>query len=324
MVEKKELGLQRMDPGEAEDQKFLLLAKKIRRRRMIAASILVFVTAFLTVCIVNYKAAGRSVSPPIVISRDGVDNGQTSTMIYYSLGFKQVAYESKYGKNYSQRLWLWENVEENPEVLTGQQYQQLTDQLTKRNGQKPAYSDYFQCFQTFDASILDVEKDKDQYTIYMKGAVYSFLEYKGQVYENVDGDPQSAYNGGEQQPMIVSAVWDGKNLQVEQVKEYKLGDAGSAAIYEHFPKPVAIRLNASIEGQSDEGQSAVERSRMKAAAYFGKQVADGTYLFLNDETSEAELYRIVPDKWKKGSQAGPWENDELVEKQPLAELKEQR
>lgn len=324
MNEKKRAELQRADAGQTADQKLFLLARKVRRRRMITAAVLILLTAFVTVCLVNYKAAGRSVSPPIVISRDGMNNGQTTTTVFYSLGFKQVVYESEYGRNYSQRLWLWEKVEKNPEVLTAQQYQQLTAQLNLRNGQDPAYSDYFQCFHTFDASILDVKKEKDRYTIYMKGAVYSFLEYKDGVYENVDGDPGAAYDGSEQQPMIVDAVWDGRELRIEQVKEYNLGDAGSAAIYKEFPKPAAVRLNASVKGQSDEGQKAIERSRIKAAAHFGKPMADGTYLFLNDETAELELYRIVPDKWRPDSDEGPWENDILVEKKPLAELKAQR
>ncbi|MCQ4635712.1 hypothetical protein NE619_03135 [Anaerovorax odorimutans] len=311
------------EPGKATDQKFSLLARKVRRRRIVGTVLLVFVVILATVCIVNYKAAVTSQVPPIVLGRGGVDNGQTDTTVYYSLGFKQVVYESEYGRNYSMRLWPWEKVEENPPVLTAEQYRQMTEQLEKRNKDKADYSKYFNVFKTFDASILDVEQDKNQYRIYLKGAAYQFFEYRGNVYENVDGAPESRYKGFEQQPMIVTAVWDGKTFKIQDVKDYELGDGGSRSIYESFPKPVAVRLNTWIEGQTDWGQKAVERSRLKAAAHFGKPLADGTYLFFNEETSELELYQEVPDCWDPSGETGPQDNDVLIEKKPMKELKEQ-
>lgn len=311
------------DEGMATDLKFSRLARKVRRRRFITAAALVAAAIFVTVCVVNYRQADISVKPPIVLSRGGLDNGQTTTEIYYSLGFKQVSYESEYGRNYCQRLWPWEEVEQNPLVLTAQQYQQLMAQLETQNRQKPVYNAYFKSFQTFDATILDVEKDDGRYTVYLKGAAYNFIEYNGAVYSNVDGDPNSEdYFENAQQPMIVTADWDGRRLKIQDVKTFQTGDLGSGAIFENFPKPVATRLLASIEGQGDTGQKAAERSKRKAIAHFGKNLADGTYLHFDDKTAKVELYRIVPDVWEPDREVGPQDNDELIKQETLKKIEE--
>ena len=311
------------DEGAATDLKFTRLARKVRRRRIITAIVLVAAAVFITVCVVNYKEAGTSVKPPIVFSRDGVDNGQTMTDIYYSLGFKQVSYESEYGKNYSQRLWPWEKIDQNPPVLTAQQYEQLMVQLEARNKQKTVYNAYFKSFLTFDATILDVAKEGNKYTVYLKGAAYNFIEYNGAVYSNVDGDPNTEdYWETAQQPMIISADWDGKKLNITDIKTFQTGDSGSGSIFENFPKPVATRLLTSIEGQQDTGQKAAERSKRKAAAHFGKNLAEGTYLYFDLETEKAELYRIVPDVWDPDSGVGPQDNDELIKRETLKKIEE--
>lgn len=193
-------------PRQTEGEKWAELARRVRKRRIIYAAALILIAAAVTVCVGNYRCAGVQVRPPVAIDGSGTDNGQTITQVYYSLGFKQVVYQSEYGRNYSERKWLWEEVEQNPEVLTANQYQQLMEQLGKKYRLTPVYEENFDTFHTFEASILDVKKDKNLYTVYMAGQPYAFFEYDGLIYWNCDGDPEALRNMGDSMiPLVVTA-----------------------------------------------------------------------------------------------------------------------
>ena len=68
------------------------------------------------------------------------------------------------------------------------------------------YEENFDTFHTFEASILDVKKDKKLYTVYMAGQPYAFFEYDGLIYWNCDGDPEALRNMGDSMiPLVVTA-----------------------------------------------------------------------------------------------------------------------
>lgn len=305
-------------PRQTEGEKWAELARRVRKRRIIYAAALILIAAAVTVCVGNYRCAGVQVRPPVAIDGSGTDNGQIITQVYYSLGFKQVVYQSEYGRNYSERKWLWEEVEQNPEVLTANQYQQLMEQLGKKYRLTPVYEENFDTFHTFEASILDVKKDKNLYTVYMAGQPYAFFEYDGLIYWNCDGDPEALRNMGDSMiPLVVTARWDGQAMSVEEVREYGRGDSGSAAIFENFPKAAATRLLTDVEGREDLHEVADLRAKLKAASHFGKPLAQDTYLSFDEETKRVEVYRIVPDKGDADSAQLPQDNDERIKQEIL-------
>lgn len=301
---------------------FAQVARRVRRRRFIMALGLMVLAGLLTLVIVNYKTAQSQIKPMVVLGKEGQNNGQTITRIYYSLGFKQVYYKSQYGRNYCERKWLWEEVEKNPDVLTGEQYQQLMELLTDQYRQTPVYEDYFNTFQTFEAIILDVEKQGNQYTIYLNGRQHSFLEYQNRIYTDADGSPQTFADApAADTPLIVAASWDGKKMEIEKIKTYELGDADSADIFRDFPKAAAMRMLMSIDGEEDSGEILAQRAKLKAAAYFGKSFAEDTYLSLDEETGLLEVYKAVPDKYFSDEESDPQDNDPLVKRDKLRKVK---
>lgn len=318
MIRKGNGGAPDRNHRQTEQEKWTELARRVRKRRILLAAALIAAAAAVTVCVVNYKYAAVRQRPPVVLAMRGVDNGQTVTRVYYSLGFKQVSFQSEYGRNYCERKWLWEKVETNPDVLTASQYQQLMEQLGKSYRLSPVYEKYFDTFHTFEASVLDVEKMGNEYTICLAGRPDAFFEYEGIVYWNCDGDPEALRNmGGSMLPLVVTASWDGKNMSIEEIREYRLGDSGSAAIFKNFPKGAAMRLLTNMEGQEELYESVDQRAKMKAASHFGKPLAQDTYLRFDEETKQAEVYQVVPDEWETESSAAPQDNDRLIKKERL-------
>lgn len=297
------------------NENFSQLARRVGRRRVIVTIIVVLVTVLGTVAVFNYREAVISTKPPIVFSRQGVDNGQTITDIYYSLGFKQVFYQSNYGPNYVQRFWPWQKVDVNPHALTAEEYKQLTAQLDKKFSSKTGYDEYFDVFQTYDATILDVVKQDDAWTIYMKGAIYPFVSFENEVFP-------LWFSGTPQQPLIVEAVCKDNNLKVKDVKTYQLGDGNSHAIYENFPKPVAIRLNTYVKGPMDTGEKAEGRSKLKAAAHFGKTLAEEKRLEFSSNTGVVEVYYEGLIPWKETGASEEDLNQPPLVKKTLKKIKE--
>ena len=323
-MNKEETGKKMIANSQPSEEKFTQLAKKVRRRRWIGAVILIVSVCIVTVGILNYKEARLSVKPPITLLKQGINNGQTITRVCYSLGFKQVTYASEYGRNYSRILWPWEEVYPNPEELTPLQYDQLMEQMKsqyeKKHPNRSVTKDYFNTFQTFEAAILEVEKNGNQYRIYMTGMLYSFFEYGDSVYTGIQGEPESQADENREnqhQPFIVTADWDGKNMKIKELEEFQLGDGESAGIWEKFPEPAAVKINTSLKGEENIKKWAAERSKQKAAAHFGKTIAESTYVAFDSDTKKLQLYQIVPDIWDAKEGRVPQENDKLIKEEKL-------
>lgn len=308
-------------PDEIREQQFGQIAAKVRKRRAWTAAILIAATCFSTVSVLNYKEAGIRIKPPIVIAATGqgfhsLAGGKSSVTVYYSLGFKQVVYESQYGSNYSQRLWLWEKTPKEGAALTPEQYLQLMKQMKKRYQTEPAYAEYFNIFQTFEASILAVEKKENRYRIYLAGGLYDFLEYEDWIYTNIDGEPeQEALKEWNWKPYIITAIWKDGKWNLKSVASYERGDVGSSRIFDSFPKPLAMTLLANTEGTMKQQDSALARAKLAAAAYYGKNFAQDTCLQFDPKTETLSLYKLGTEPPEEGETAE--ENSTLIKRETL-------
>lgn len=313
--------------NESRETQFARLAARVRKRRIWTAVILMAAVCLLTVSLFNYKAAGVRIKPPIVIGTSGQGSsnlvtGTSSVTISYSLGFKQVSYESEYGSNYSQRLWLWEKVEKKPDTLTAEQYRQLMEQMKQRYQKEAVYAGYFDTFQTFQAAILKVEQNDNQYRIYMAGGMYHFLEYGGRIYSNIDGEPeQEGLKTWNWQPFIITALWQDDTMKLQNVEAYKRGDAGSSKIFEHFPKPLAMGIVGGAEETDRQQELALARAKLAAASHYGKPFAEDTCLQFDPETEIVSIYKITAEPQEPGKTFA--ENAPLLKRETLKKSGEQ-
>lgn len=313
---------------ESRERQFARLAAKVRKRRVLTAVLLITSVCLVTVSLFNYKEAGVRIKPPIVLGSSGHGShsfvsGKSSVTIYYSLGFKQVSYESEYGSNYSQRLWLWEKVEKKPDTLTPEQYRQLMEQMKQRYRKEPAYAGYFNTFGTFQASILEVEKNDNQYRIYMAGGLYDFLEYGGRIYSNIDGEPeQEGLKTWNWQPFIITAFWQDGTMRLQNVESYERGDAGSGKIFESFPKPLAMGIVGGVEETDRQQDSALARAKLAAASHYGKPFAEDTCLQFDLKTEVVSIYKITEELQEPGRTFA--ENAPLLKRETLKKSGEQK
>lgn len=312
-----------------QEAKFAQLAKRIRRKRLAAAVVLILLAGTAAIGAFNYAAAGTQARPPIAFAASREGDGVTSIETTWSLGFKQVCYQSKYGKNYSQRLWPWESAQEQTAALTVDQYRSLCGQLARFAEKQTQADDYFQVFSCFEGTIMDVEQvetkgagENSQYKIYMKGGLFSFVEYDGNVYHIQPPGPQgwAIHSASEEdkeraQPaLIVSARLEADELKVIDVQSYQTGGSGTAAIWEHFPKPVARRLVSTVQGFSDTGQEAEKRAYLQATACFGVEYDEEKRLECDLRKKTITVYKATYGASVKGAEEA---RERLVKQEKL-------
>lgn len=304
-----------------EDQKFKKLAKKIRMRKITISVILIVITAFVALVLWNYKDAGFKPVPSIVLSQDQVYYDHGMYTVYYSLGFKHVLYESEYGRNYYERLMLWDKVDTDHATLTSSQYNQMTEQVKKYfddqlsddqiDGLK-AVRKYFKATSTFNAAILDVEKDNNTITVYMNGSLERYLEYDGEVYGKVDvltGDDGKTVTGvsayaekyGDRSAirMVVTGVIEKGNFKAKDIKnctsQQEFGEEGSKSLYDIFPKPVARIMLTGDYIDSTLGKMVNAKNNLDAAVYFGKPICEDKYLEYDNKTDKTKVIEITDE-----------------------------
>lgn len=131
-------------------------------------------------------------------------------------------------------------------------------------------------------------KEGHEYTIYLKGHLSSFIEYGGEVYP--------LWESEEEQPLIVTATEKNDQLIIKNVTEYQLGDAGSEAIFEAFPKHLAMQMLSGTKGREDTIDIIKERSLLNAASHFGKPIAEEKELEIDIRTGEISVHLTIEEE----------------------------
>lgn len=311
---------------QTQEARFTQLARRIRRKRLLVAAVIIFLAAVTAIGAFNYYQAGWQARPSIAFSVSREGDGVTSIETAWSLGFKQVCYQSKYGKNYSQRLWPWEAVQKESPSLTIEQYRGICHQLERSMEQQTQADDYFQVFSCFEASIMDIEKKGKEYTIYMRGGLFSFIEYDGNVYQvqlpeskgwRIDSASEEDQEQA-QSPIIVTAVLDAGEMKVTDLQKFQSGTSGAAAVWEHFSEPVARRLVSTVSGFSDTGQGAETRAYFKAAAHFGAEYEEEKRLECDLKEKTIKVYQAKYSPRVKGAEEA---GEQLVKQDRLKKRK---
>lgn len=274
-------------------------------------TIIVVVAAFVAISLWNCKDAGFNEKPSIVFSekQEYIDGGQYT--VYYSLGFKNVVYESEYGRNYYERLMPWDKIDTDAGYLTSNQYRQMTTQVKEYyNNQYDSINvlkKYFDTFGTFNASIFEVEKDENNLTIYMTGYLDSFIEYEKEVYGNPEilGEDDKdtdiiayapKYGDKRGIRMIVEATVDGDKLTVKEVKDFnnqELGEDSNINLYDIFPKAVARVMLTGDSFTEKLADDTKYRSYLDAVAHFGKPLTEDKYLEYNIDSDKGKITEIT-------------------------------
>ena len=275
------------------------IAKRIKRRRLLASGVLVLAAFLASISIVNYKASQGADAPVIALGGHVEKSGATSIRVTNSLGFKHVEYKSKYGKNYSECIPFWKSYDKEPVSITPDQYDKIKAHIisdadfdtVNKNADK-----YFCQFKTYEADVIDTAENGDELKVFMLGNFYYFIEYEDDAYEipllgNQGASINSKFDTPQVQvPAVVTVNTEENNFDIIDVKFYENGDAGSDAIWKDFSKGAAMK--ALLPEEDDVEPNALRRARLDAAAYLGASFDFDKRLEFDIDQQQVSVYQI--------------------------------
>lgn len=308
------------------DVKFSKIAKKIKRQRRFTICILIFLIMIGTLFCINYSESGNRNKPLIVFGNEFINYEGGVCKVYYSLGFKQVFYQSQYGKNYYERLWLWENIDKKVEVLTKNQYDELMIQILNHYHKDSEIKNYLNSFEAFNATILDIEKTNEELTIYMLGQFNKYVEYEDEIYsikennENVKSFTNFEDLRGK--PMIATITTENASIKLKSIWKYEREEYNEYGkiLYDKFPKAVARMLLTSDYLFDVLSNKAKQKNQIEAAAYFGEALVEDKSLIFQISTKKLDIYKVLFNHYNSEDDCWWIEYEELLKTSTLKRL----